>query len=138
MSISKEVNIDLLNEVYALSAFHGLRASHPSDQWNHQMSEEAEGALPNSDAFTHADNAIRDDGGVHVKPNPVLEAMQRVVGNGHSTDAPSQATSSNGGDKNKRPPKLSHGQLDHDSLTASDYTTTPPIKSIEDLPPLPE
>lgn len=78
MSISKEVNIDVLNEVYALSAFHGLRGSHPDDQWNQQMTEEAEGFLPNSD---FNDPTSHDEINNHIKSNPILEAMQRATGN---------------------------------------------------------
>jgi len=112
MSISKEINIDVLNEVYALSAFHGLRASHPDDQWNHQMVEEAEGYLPNSDVHVHGDVTTHD----HFKSNPALEAMQRAV----ETTDPSHHVSTNG-DKNPN------------SLNASDHITTPLNKSNEDL-----
>ncbi|CAF3435054.1 unnamed protein product [Rotaria socialis] len=129
MSISNEVNIDVLNEIYALSAFHGLRTSHPNDEWNVQMIEEAESSLPNTDAYTHGDGTAYDGGNIHVKPNPALEAMQRAVGNGKPIES-----TANGGDKNNKHPKQTIGaQLEHDSLAASDFTTTPPHKSIEDL-----
>ncbi|CAF0926188.1 unnamed protein product [Rotaria sp. Silwood1] len=133
MSISNEVNIDILNEVYSLSAFHGLRAKHPDDQWNHQMTEETESYLPNSDIYIHGDVTTHDDGNNHIKANPVLEAMQRAVGHGDSIESTTNITASVGTDKNNKHTKVNQGQLDHDSLTASDYITTPPIKSLEDL-----
>jgi len=133
MSISKEVNIDVLNEVYVLSAFHGLRSAHPDDQWNDQMTEETEGYLPNSDIYIHGDLTSHDDddANIHRKMNPVLQAMQRVTGTGGSIESIHQ--SSNGTNKNNKQVKSNEGQLDHNSLTASDYTTTPVNKSIEDL-----
>lgn len=124
MSISKEVNIDVLNEVYTLSAFHGLRAAHPDDQWNDQMTEETEGYLANTDLNTHADGTTHENSNDHVKSNPVLEAMQRVAGTGeHSSET----------DKAHKPAKANGAQHDHHSLNASDYTTTPLNKSIDDL-----
>jgi hypothetical protein len=123
MSISKEVNINILNEVYALSAFHGLRTSHPDDQWNQQMTEETEGYLPNSDLNIHGDGTSRDDTNTHLKSNPALEAMQRAVGPGGSLDT----------DKTNKQSKTNDGQVDHNSLTASDYIATPPNKSADDL-----
>jgi len=120
MSISNEVNIDVLNEVYTLSAFHGLRASHPDDQWNDQMTEETEGDLPNTDRNTYADEKSNH----HIKYNPALEAMQRATGTGgnpHETDKTTKKSKSN------------EGQLDHHSLAASDYIATPLNKSIDDL-----
>jgi len=122
MSISKEVNIDVLNEVYALAAFHGLRASHPDDQWNQQMTEETEGYLPNSDLNTHADTTSHDNTSIHLKPNPALEAMQRAVETRGSIEI----------DKTK-PFKTHEEHLDHNSLTASDHVTTPLNKSVDDL-----
>jgi len=123
MSISTEVNIDVLNEVYALSAFHGLRAAHPDDQWNQQMTEETEGYLPNSDLNLH------DDTSNHLKSNPALEAMQRAVGTGGGSIET---------DKNNKHLKTNEGQIDRNSLTASDHITTPPNKSVEDLTKLTE
>ena len=32
MSVSDEVNVDLLNECYELGPFHGLRKPHPDDE----------------------------------------------------------------------------------------------------------
>lgn len=119
MSISKEVNIDVLNEVYALSAFHGLRASHPDDQWNEQMTEEAEGYLPNTDPNTYTDEHSH----AHIKDNPALEAMQRAAGVNGSVET----------DKNSKAAKTNEGQLDHNSLTASDHLVTPLNRSVDDL-----
>lgn len=127
MSISTEVNIDVLNEVYVLSAFHGLRASHPNDEWNDQMTEETESYLPNSDVYLHNDAATDDDANAHVKANPVLEAMQRAVAPGGPLESPHNET-----DKNHKPTLQNNGQLDHDSLIKSDFTTTPPHQSSED------
>jgi hypothetical protein len=129
MSISTEVNIDVLNEVYALSAFHGLRAAHPDDQWNNQMTEETEGHLPNSDLNIHADITSHDDTNNHLKPNPALEAMQRAVGTGGGSIEI---------DKNNKHLKTNEGQIDRNSLTASDHITTPPNKSVDDLTKLTE
>lgn len=129
MSISKEVNIDVLNEVYALSAFHGLRASHPDDQWNQQMTDEAEGYLPNTDQNIHDDITSHDGTHNHVKVNPALEAMQRAAGVGES----SKET-----DKNTKQVKTNGGQFDHNNLTASDHLTTPLNKSVDDLTKLTE
>jgi hypothetical protein len=120
MSISNEVNIDVLNEVYVLSAFHGLRASHPDDQWNYQMTEETEGYLPNSDLNTHDDITSHDDTNIHLKPNPVLEAMHRAVGPRGSIELMTNTD------------KTNKGQLDHNGLTASDYVTTPLNKSVDE------
>ncbi len=116
MSISNEVNIDVLNEVYTLSAFHGLRSSHPNDQWNDQMTEETEGYLPNTDVDPNSHD--------HTKSNPALEAMHRAAGaggNSHETD------------KTVKKMKSNEGQLDHHSLNASDYIATPSNKSSDDL-----
>lgn len=129
MSISKEVNIDVLNEVYTLSAFHGLRAAHPDDQWNEQMTEETEGYMANTDLSTHTNGTTHEDTTAHIKTNPTLEAMQRVSGAGESsleTEKTNKQLKSNG------------GQLDHRSLNASDYVTTPLNKSVEDLTKLNE
>ena len=120
MSISNEVNIDVLNEVYTLSAFHGLRASHPDDQWNDQMTEETESYLPNTDVNTYVDPKSHE----HTKSNPTLEAMQRATGTGGI---------SNESDKNGKKTKSNEGQLDPHSLNASDYITTPLNKSSDDL-----
>lgn len=143
MSISNEVNIDVLNEVYALSAFHGLRTADPDDQWNDQMTEETEADLPNTDAYTHNDGARHhdDSNNGHVKSNPALEAMQRAVGTtsgiAGSTDvshhSSTNMTATNGTDKNHKQSKLQDGHLDHQSLTGSDYLTTPLNKSTDDL-----
>jgi hypothetical protein len=141
MSISDEVNIDVLNEVYALSAFHGLRAAHSDDQWNHQMTEETEGYLPNADMYTHDDATAHDETNIHVKPNPTLEAMQRAVGTisgtGGSIELPhhpsTNVTTSIGVDKNNKHTKPNEGQLDHNSLNGSDYISTPLNKSTDDL-----
>ncbi|UJR28415.1 hypothetical protein I4U23_009655 [Adineta vaga] len=138
MSISKEVNVDVLNEIYVLSAFHGLRSSHPNDEWNHQMIEETEGYLPNSDVYTHGENVSHDDTNIHVKSNPALEAMQRAVETGGNTNELSHQLSNNAAtatdsDKNNKQVKSNGGQLDHNSLTASDYATTTSNKSAEDL-----
>jgi hypothetical protein len=122
MSISTEVNIDVLNEVYALSAFHGLRAAHPDDQWNQQMTEETEGYLPNSDLNLHADITSHDDTNNHLKPNPALEAMQRAVET----------------DKTNKPLKINEGQIDRNGLTVSDHVITPLNKSVDDLTKLTE
>lgn len=129
MSISNEVNIDVLNEVYTLSAFHGLRAGHPDDQWNDQMTEEAEGYLPNTDPDSHADVTSYDDTNANIKSNPALEAMQRATG----TSGSSLET-----DKINQPLKNNGGQLDHNSLTASDHIATPLNKSVDDLTKLDE
>ncbi|CAF0869342.1 unnamed protein product [Adineta steineri] len=131
MSISKEVNIDVLNEIYVLSAFHGLRAAHPDDQWNDQMTEETESYLPNSDIHNHGDVISHGDANTHLKSNPTLEAMQRAVGTEGSVEQ-SQQLSTNA-DKNNKHVKSNEGQLDHNSMTASDYTTTPTNKSVDDL-----
>ena len=129
MSISKEVNIDVLNEVYTLSAFHGLRAAHPDDQWNEQMTEETEGYLANTDFNTHPEGTTHEDTNGHIKSNTVLEAMQRAAGTGeHPLET----------DKSNKQAKANGGQLDHHSLNASDYTTTPLNKSVDDLTKLEE
>lgn len=129
MSISKEVNIDVLNDVYTLSAFHGLRAAHPDDQWNEQMTEETEGYLANTDFNTHAEGTTHEDTNGHIKSNPALEAMQRAAGTGeHSLET----------EKSNKQAKANGGQLDHHSLNASDYTTTPLNKSVDDLTKLEE
>ncbi|CAF1621244.1 unnamed protein product, partial [Adineta ricciae] len=138
MSISKEVNVDVLNEIYVLSAFHGLRSSHPDDKWNHQMTEETDGHLPNSDAYVHGEVASNYDASTHLKSNPVLEAMQRAAGAGDNTTEPlhqlsNNATASSDSNKTNKQVKANEGQLDHHSLTASDYATTPLNKSTEDL-----
>jgi hypothetical protein len=119
MSISAEVNIDVLNEVYTLSAFHGLRSAHPNDQWNNQMTEETEGYLPNSDLNTHADITSHVDINNHLKPNPALQAMQRAVGTGGSNETKKQL-------------KPNGGQLDRSSLTTSDHITISINKSIDE------
>lgn len=129
MSISKEVNIDVLNEVYTLSAFHGLRAAHPDDQWNEQMTEETEGYLANTDLNTHTNGTAHEDTNTHIKSNPVLEAMHRATGTGEN----SLET-----EKTNKQLKNNAGQLEHRSLNASDYTTTPLNKSIDDLTKLEE
>ena len=143
MSISKEVNVDVLNEIYVLSAFHGLRSSHPDDEWNHQMTEETEGHLPNSDVYAHGEVTSNNDANTHLKSNPVLEAMQRAVGTGDHTTEPlhqlsNNATASTDSTKTNKQVKANEGQLDHHSLTASDYATTPLNRSTEDLPNLSE
>jgi len=117
MSISKEINIDVLNEIYSLSAFHGLRAAHPDDQWNDQMTEETEGNLPNTDENSN------DHANAHVKQNPTLEAMRRA----------SVVHSSNEIEKIAKQTKTNNGQLDHNSLTASDHLATPLNRSVDDL-----
>ena len=148
MSISNEVNIDVLNEIYTLSAFHGLRAAHPDDEWNDQMTEETQGHLPNSEVFRHADGEAHDETStsVHMKSNPALAAMQQAVnaasGKGGSIDLPRQSSIETAAlpssDKNSKPSKLHDGQLDHNSLTASDYLTTPTNRSTEDVTTLQE
>ena len=148
MSISNEVNIDVLNEIYALSAFHGLRATHPDDEWNDRMTEETEGYLPNSEIFRHGDGEAHDENStsMHMKSNPALEAMQRAVEatseKGGSIDLPRQSSTDvatlTKSDKNSKQSKVHDGQLDHNSLTASDYLTTPTNKSTEDVTTLQE
>ena len=148
MSISNEVNIDVLNEIYALSAFHGLRAAHPDDEWNDQMTEETEGYLPNSEVFRHADGEAHDENSTstHMKANPALEAMQRAVdatsGKGGSIDLPRQSSTELAtlptSDKSSKQSKAHDGQLDHNSLNASDYLNTPTSKSTEDVTTLQE
>lgn len=142
MSVSTEVNIDVLNEVYALSAFHGLRASHPDDQWNEQMTEEVEGFLPNADISTGADGLSHaDDPHNHVKSNPTLEAMQRAAGGVSTTEVStdvSHISSANGtatslSDKLTKPSKSIERQNEHPSLNGSDYATTSINKSTEDF-----
>ena len=144
MNISNEVNIDVLNEVYALSAFHGLRTAHANDQWDEEMTEEAEGYLPNSDAYTHDGEVSHDDQNAHLKVNSTLEAMQRATEKKGSVELPRQASingeASKGTDKNNNNNNNSNtqtkpiqGQLDHDSLAISDYTTTPQNQSMDNL-----
>lgn len=135
MSISTEVNIDVLNDVYALSAFHGLRAADPSDQWNELMTEEAEMDLPNADVASYHDDVHNP-----IRANPTLEAMQRAMGGsgaGASMDS-SHHSSTNlaaGSDaqKNHKGTKPHEGHSDHRSVNASDYLHTPQNKSFEDL-----
>jgi hypothetical protein len=142
MSISNEVNIDVLNEVYALSAFHGLRAADPNDQWNNQTADENDDCLPDSHTFTHGDTLYHDDEtNDHLKINPALEAMERAVGKTSGTidsnDMPHQSSihpvTVDGIESHHKQMKSHTGQLDHPSLTSSDYLNTPASKSMDDL-----
>ena len=143
MSVSNEVNIDVLNEVYALSAFHGLRAADPDDQWNDQMTDETEADLPNTETHGHADGTHHLDHETegHTKFNPALEAMQRAMGTASATGGSTEVShpsstnviATNGTEKNHRQSKLQEGHLDHQSMTGSDYLATPLNKSTDDL-----
>ena len=132
MSISKEVNIDILNEVYALSAFHGLREPHPDDQWNEEMTEEAEGYLPNIDLPAHGDETLHDGDNSHLKANPAVEAMQRAAEARHVELAHQISTNGTNSNHNNKPSNLVQGHLDHDSLTRSNTETRTPSKSIDE------
>jgi hypothetical protein len=57
--------------------------------------------------------------------------MQRAVETGGSVEASHHVP--NGADKNLKHSKSNDGQLDHNSLTASDYISTPLNKSVDDL-----
>ena len=140
MSISTEVNIDVLNDLYALSAFHGLRAADPNDQWNEQMTEEAELDLPNATVTSH-----HDDPHHHIKSNPALEAMQKAVGGsggGTSFDSSHHSstnlTAAADAQKAHKQHKSHEGQLDHSNGNGSDHLHTPNNKSSEDLSTLHE
>lgn len=141
MSISTEVNVDVLNDLYALSAFHGLRAADPNDQWNDQMTEEAEIDLPNSDVVSHHGDTAHH----HIKSNPTLDAMHKAMGTsgaGASFDSSHHSstnlTTTADPHKNHKQHKSQEGPSDHPSVNGSDYLHTPHNKSSEDLSTLHE
>ena len=71
------------------------------------------------------DVTTNDHTNTHLKSNPALEAMHRAV---ETTESSHQVSTNM--DKNHKQVKPNEGQLDHNSLTASDYITTPPNKSV--------
>ncbi|CAF0940470.1 unnamed protein product [Didymodactylos carnosus] len=109
MSVSKEVNINVLNEVYQLAAFHGLREAHSDDVWN----EESGNNPTIDDQFSSIDaTAVYED----AKGNSFIEQSSDTLENRRVSDMHQTTTDNNRLNNFKRQTTADEGKENRISL----------------------